>query len=154
MTEVWDQYREAISGGWRCISFDLLSTDDRKPLPKPHGDSPLGNTPLGRIFISRNGWLAAHLAQPDRLPSPQAAKPWSTASDGEVAHIARGLTMYCGYLKLYKDSQGHLYWQCNVEMSTDPNRLGGIQERGVTLSQENGKSYMILEPKQDMVLEV
>lgn len=128
--------------------FDC-SGGERKLLAKPHGDKP-----LGRVSISQSGWLAAHLARPDRMKALPSGKPWQTAPDADIAHVARGLAMYCGYFQLFKDADGGLYWQTKVEVSTDPARIGGIEERKVILQEENGKQYMILEPKQDMLLDV
>ncbi|KAI5357610.1 putative Lipocalin-like domain-containing protein [Septoria linicola] len=150
MAEVWNQYRESIAGGWRLISYHLVDTTgpQTRLLAKPHGDNP-----LGRVFISRQGWLAAHLARPHLMaPDPDRAS-METASDEQAARIARGLSMYCGYMILYQDDHGGLYWQTRVEISTDPDKISGIQERKVTLTEEDGKSYMTLEPKQDFTTE-
>lgn len=151
MTSVWPEYRDQIAGGWKCISFELFdcSSSERKLLAKPHGENP-----LGRVSISANAWLAAHLSQPDRVNAWKSGQTWQSATDAEIAHVARGMAMYCGYLQLFKDDEGGLYWQTKVEVSSDPNRIGGIEERKVVLQEENGKHYMILEPKQDMLLEV
>lgn len=94
-----------------------------------------------------------------------------------------GLAMYCGYLKLYRrggggedDGQEELYWRTVVEVSSDSSLIGGVQERKVVFEemerkkkkssdgdgdgsdgggQEEEKSYyMILEPKQDWIMEV
>lgn len=93
-----------------------------------------------------------------------------------------GLAMYCGYLKLYRRSgeeggeEGELYWRTVVEVSSDSSLIGGVQERKVVFEemerkkkkssdsdgggsdggqQEEEKSYyMILEPKQDWIMEV
>ncbi|CZT14996.1 uncharacterized protein RCC_00913 [Ramularia collo-cygni] len=127
--------------------FDC-SSGERKLLAKPHGDSP-----LGRVSISQGGWLAAHLLRPDRVAALPSGKPWQVAPDADLAYVARGMSMYCGYFQLFKDDTGGLYWQTTVEVSSDPSRIGGIEERKVILQQEGGKQYMILEPKQDMLLD-
>ncbi|EME86811.1 uncharacterized protein MYCFIDRAFT_77372 [Pseudocercospora fijiensis CIRAD86] len=151
MTEVWDQYRDLLIGCWENISYEMFVVDasHRRLVAKPHGE-----TPLGRLSISPQGWVAAHLARPDRMGPLPSGKPWMTAPDQEVAHVARGLSMYCGYMKLYRNDEGQLYWQTRVEVSTDPSRMGGIEERKVTLVDEDGKTFLFLEPKQDMLLEV
>ena len=62
--------------------------------------------------------------------------------------------MYCGYLQLFEDENG-LYWETTVEISSDPARMGGpLEVRRVQYLEENGKTYMILRPKQDLILEV
>lgn len=151
MENVWSEYADAISGVWKCVSYEMFdsSGEERKLIAKPHGENP-----LGRVSLSRNGWLAAHLARPERMHRLRSGKPWITAPDKEVAYVARGLSMYCGYLQLFKDENGSLYWQTKVEISTDPGRMGGIEERKLTLLEEDGKKFMVLEPKQDMLLDV
>lgn len=148
---VWNEHRTRIAGGWKCVSYEMFdnSGPERTLIAKPHGENP-----LGRVSISRNGWLAAHLARPERMHKLRSGKPWQTAADKEVAYVARGLSMYCGHLKLCQAEEGGLYWPTLVEISTDPNRMGGIEERKVTLLEEDGKSYMVLEPKQDVLLDV
>jgi hypothetical protein len=154
MTNVFQNYRSKLVGGWKCVSFEQFSipanpNDSKTLLAKPHGEKP-----LGRVSISPNGWLAAHLARPDRVDGLKSGKPWQTAPDEEVAYVARGLAMYCGYMQLFEDGNGGLYWQTKVEVSSDPQRMGGIEERKVILLEEGGKEYMVLEPKQDMMMEV
>lgn len=151
MASIWPEYRDKIAGGWKCISYEMfdISSGERKLLAKPHGDEP-----LGRVSISQGGWLAAHLLRPDRVNALKEYKALQEAPDAKLAHVARGTSMYCGYFQLFEDDEGGLYWQTKVEVSSDPNRVGGIEERKVILQEEDGKQYMILEPKQDMLLDV
>ena len=121
--------------------------EGKKLLAKPHGDEP-----LGRVLLSRNGFLSAHMARPERMKPLPSGKQWQTGEDAEIAYVARGLSMYCGYLKLYEDEQG-LYWQTRVEVCSDPARMGGIEERRLKYFEEDGKPYIELRPKQDMILE-
>lgn len=115
MAAVWDEYRDQIAGGWKCISYEMFNTSgtERKLIAKPHGEQP-----LGRVLISGNGWLAAHLARPERMQKARSDQPWQAASDEQVAYVARGLSMYCGYMKLFKSDDGTMYWQTKVEVST------------------------------------
>lgn len=121
---------------------------NKKLIAKPHGDNP-----LGRVLISPNGFLSAHIARPDRQGPLPSGNPWQTGEDKEVAHVARGLSMYCGYLELFEDDDG-LYWQTKVECSSDPNRFGGLEVRRIEYFEEGGKTFMVLQPKQDLILEV
>lgn len=172
--DLWTLYSPLISGGWKCLSFNLFSkSHPPKLLAQPHGP-----TPLGRLYISPRGWLAVHIAAvPDRDVASDKKK------DEEENHVNvnvnAGLAMYCGYLKLYRrredDGQEELYWRTVVEVSSDSNLIGGVQERKVVFEemerkkkssdgggsgggggqQEEEKSYyMILEPKQDWIMEV
>lgn len=149
-TNIWPQYRDKIAGGWKCISYEMFdgSGPDRKLLAKPHGEEP-----LGRVIISPNAWLSALMARPERMGPLPSGKAWQVGEDKEVAHVARGLSMYCGYLELFEDDDG-LYWQTKVECCSDPNRINGLEERRVSMMEEGGKQFMVLQPKKDMLLEV
>lgn len=151
MENIWSEYADAISGVWKCVSFEMFdgTGPDKTLIAKPHGDNP-----LGRASISPKGWLSAHLARPERMHRLRSGKPWQTAPDKEVAYVARGLSMYCGYLQLFKDDDGNLFWQTKVEIASDPGWMGGLQERKVTLSEEGGKQYMVLEPVEERLSDV
>lgn len=148
---IWSQHRDKLAGAWKTVSFEVFdgAGPDKKLVAKPHGDNP-----LGRVVITRDGFLSAHMAYPDRISKPlPSGKAWQVGDDAEVAHVARGLSMYCGHLQLFEDSEG-LYWQTKVVISSDPNRQGGVEERRVQVFDEGGKTYMILQPKNDMVMHV
>ena len=149
-TNIWDQWVDKIAGGWKCVTYEMFSTGpgERKLIAKPHGDDP-----LGLVIISRKGFLSAHIARRDRMGPLPSGKPWQLGEDKEVAHVARGLSMYCGYLELFEDDEG-LWWQTKVEIASDPKRTGGYEVRRLKYFEEDGKPYMILQPKQDMLLEV
>lgn len=175
--DLWTLYSPLISGGWKCLSFNLFSkSHPPKLLAQPHGA-----TPLGRLYISPRGWLAVHLAAavPDRDVAGDKKKDEEEEDHG---NLNAGLAMYCGYLKLYRrggggedNGEGELYWRTMVEVSSDSNLIGGVQERKVVFEEmerkkksdgdsgsgggggqeEEEKSYyMILEPKQDWIMEV
>ena len=146
--DLWSKYQSRIAGGWQLMSYDLYDATENNILARPHGDQP-----LGRVLISSNGWLAAHIANPTRFGPLPSGKPWQTGDDAEVAHVARGISMYCGYLQLFEDEDG-LYWETTVEISSDPNRKGGNEVRRVQLEERNGKGSMTLRPVKDMVMEV
>jgi hypothetical protein len=150
---VWNQYKDKLAGGWKNISYEIFDGDgpDKKLLSKPHGDKP-----LGRVLLSPNGWLAAHMAFPQRMVPTKSSPDFQLASDKEVAYIARGLSMYCGYVQLFKDEgseEGEFWWETMVEIASDPNRIGGIQKRMLKYTEEGGKAYMELKPENDMVFD-
>ncbi len=147
---IWPDYCDKLAGGWKCITYKLFdgSGTDKKLIAKPHGDEP-----LGRVLISHNGYLSAHVARRDRMGALPSGKPWQLGEDKEVAYVGRGLSMYCGYLELFRDDEG-LYWQTTVEVCSDPSRIGGKEERRAEYWEESGKAFMVLQPKQDMVTEV
>lgn len=169
--DLWTLYSPLISGGWKCLSFNLFS----KSLPPKLLAQPHGPTPLGRLYISPRGWLAVHLAAaPDRDVASDKKKE-------DHVNVNGGLAMYCGYLKLHRRSgeeggeEGELYWRTVVEVSSDSSLIGGVQERKVVFEEMEGKKksdgdsgsgggggqqeeeksyYMILEPRQDWIMEV
>lgn len=148
---LWKQYRDRFAGGWRCVSFECFDSSGpgKKLIAKPHGDEP-----LGRVLISRHGFLSAHMARPDRAGQPlPSGKVLQEGGDAEVADVARGLSMYCGYLELFEDEHG-LWWQTRVEVSSDPRRMGGLEVRRIEYFEKDGKAFMILQPEKDMVIEV
>jgi Lipocalin-like domain len=153
MTEVWNEYKHRLIGGWRAISIELRASDspDAHIIAKPHGDSP-----LGRAMISPNGFLSAHLVPPDRMKPLPSGQPWQTSPDAEVAHVARAFSGYCGYLKLYRDeASGEIWWETRVEVCLDPGRFGGLERRRLRfLEGEGGREIMELRPFQDMITEV
>ena len=157
MTEVWDKFKHRLSGSWCAVSYHMYSSDAPSAdiIAKPHGD-----TPLGRAIITPGGYLSAHLANPDKISKPlPGGMPWQTAPDSEVAWVARGMSMYCGYLKLYqeegKEGDEGLWWETKVEVCSDPNRFGALEKRKVRfVRMENGEEGMELKPFQDLVMEV
>ena len=93
------------------------------------------------------------MATPDRMHFSDSNVPWSNRSDAEIANVARGLSMYCGYMELFKDEKG-LFWKTKVEIASDPTRVGGYQTRRVECFEENGEAFMVLRPVDPSVLEV
>lgn len=132
------EYRDRLAGCWELFSW--LKYKDGEVVGKPHGDHP-----LGFAQISSEGYLSAHITNPNRTKVPHPENAWSDHSDEEIAHYARGLSMYCGQFELFRDDKG-LFWKTKVDVSSDPSRIGGYQVRRVTLSEENGRHIMTLQP--------
>lgn len=149
MTNIWNKWSDKLAGAWKCITYEMFSTDGEMKLIA----TPMGDDPLGYVLISPKGWLSAHIARRERMGPLPSGKPWQLGEDKEVAHVARGLSMYCGYLELFEDEEG-LWWKTKVECCSDPKRMGGFEVRRLKYFEENGESFMILQPKQDLLLEV
>jgi hypothetical protein len=146
---LWNEHRDKIAGGWKCISFEVFDGAG-KLIAKPYG-----NEPLGRVLISPNGYLSAQMADPARMKGPlPSGQTMHDGPDAEVAHVARGLRMYCGYMELLQDDKGELYWQTRVEVASDPRGIGGLEVRRLKYFEEDGKAYMILQPEKDLIMEV
>ena len=144
MDDLWNQHKSHIVGVWKLISYDIFDSDgpDKKLIGKPHGDNP-----EGRAVITPGAFLSGHLMTPDRI---QTATQISTASDEEAAYIARGISMYCGNFKFCEGGNNELWWETKVKIASDPSRIGGLQVRKLQYFEEEGKSFMLLTPKQDM----
>ena len=150
MSDLWLKHRDHLAGGWECVSYEIFDAEDSTKanlIAKPHGDKP-----LGRSYVSRQGYLAAHLATPSRLQFSDSSVPWSKRSDEEIANVARGLSMYCGYMELFEDEKG-LYWRTKVEIASDPTRIGGYQVRRVEHVVEDGQAFKIVRPVDPVNLE-
>lgn len=150
MSDLWLAHRDQLAGGWKCISYEIYTGDppNVKLVSRPHG-----NSPMGRSYLSRNGYLAAHLATPNRMQFSESGVPWTKRSDAEIANVARGLSMYCGYIELFKDEKG-LFWKTKVEIASDPTRVGGFQTRRIEHFEENGEAFKVVRPVDPIVLEV
>ncbi|KJX92982.1 hypothetical protein TI39_contig4472g00001 [Zymoseptoria brevis] len=160
-TSLFPQYASLLVGTWKCISFHLYSipsspspSQPASLLSKPHGD-----TPLGRVSISPTGWLAAHLFTPSHLSTLPPDTSWQTAPNEDVAKVARGLGMYCGFMEVFEDEEeGSLWWRTTVEVAADPGMIGGREERRVRFEREDGegeegREVMVLEPMKEFVVE-
>lgn len=150
MSDLWLKHRDHLAGGWKCVSYEIYAGEspDAKLVSRPHGDNP-----MGRSYLSRKGYLSAHMATPDRMKFSDSGVPWAQRSDEEIANVARGLSMYCGYLELFEDEKG-LFWKTKVEIASDPTRVGGFQTRRVEYIQENGEALMVLRPVDPVTLKV
>lgn len=147
-SNLWLIHRDRIAGVWKCISYELRGSNGRV-VAKPHGDKP-----LGRAQISLNGYVSGLVATPDRMLGPlPSGKSWQQGEDAEVAHVARGEVMYCGYLELFEDEKG-LFWRTTVEVANDPGKIGGLEERRLEFVEDNGKCYLALTPKGEIVMDV
>ena len=148
--ELWSEYKEKFVGVWKCVSYEVFTGEgeSEKLHSRPHGDNPMGQS-----VITSNRYLAAHMARPDRMQLSDNETPWATRGDAEIAHVARGLSMYCGHLKLWKDEQG-LGFSTTVDIASDPTRIGGQQARRVEHFEEDGVHFKVLRPVKPMVLEV
>ncbi|PPJ52352.1 hypothetical protein CBER1_09846 [Cercospora berteroae] len=143
MTEVWEEYRDRIAGGWQIVEVEQRDSSTGSVVSKPEL--------TGKVYISPQGWLSALIADSVAINPLPSGQQFRSAPDAEVARVARGFQAYCGYMKLFKDDEGQLYWQTKSEIASDLNQLGGLQERLVFLSMENGKEYMTLIPKAQRV---
>lgn len=134
----FEEYQDQLAGCWELYSY--LQYRDGEVVGKPHGDHP-----LGFAQVSPEGYSSSHIAAPDRIHRPSSDQSWTKQSDDVIAHYSRGISMYCGQIELFRDSQG-LFWKTKVDVASDPFRVGGHQIRRVVLGMEDGRQIMILQP--------
>jgi len=141
---------EQILGTWKLLSYHLV--DDAAPGSKPIAQ-PLGPTPLGRITFTSDGFMSATLTDPTHTKPLVNSAQWSKAPEEEVAFVARVMTTYCGWYKVFSEN-GELSLSTDVEIALNPSWIGTAQVRRVSLRKAAGKQIMILRPVQYLQLPV
>jgi hypothetical protein len=136
-----------LLGVWDLQSFILCTEDDLQPIAQP-----LGEAPLGRIMFLPSGYMSCTLTNPD-VTQPIESGIWSVAPDDEVANVARSMTTYCGYFRLF-EGDGCLRLATEVDIALDPSWIKSTQTRKVTFQQKQGKDFMTLTPIQSFNLPV
>ncbi|GIZ38037.1 hypothetical protein CKM354_000146400 [Cercospora kikuchii] len=95
MTEVWQEYRDRIAGGWQMVEVEQRHSSTGSVVSKPEL--------TGKVYISPQGWRSALIADSVALHPLPSGQHFRSASDAGVARVARGFQAYCGYVKLFKD---------------------------------------------------
>ncbi|KAE8444331.1 hypothetical protein EG329_000641 [Mollisiaceae sp. DMI_Dod_QoI] len=136
---------EEIIGTWQLVTYKYFHDEAAtQPLTEP-----LGPNPLGRLTFSSDGYMNAFISDPKRARPLDT--PWLSASDKDVANIARAISAYCGqYLVLLKEGQARLC--TDVEASLDPSWIGTVQERKVEFGELEGKRTLVLRPVKPFTL--
>jgi Lipocalin-like domain len=104
-------------GSWRLCSFESRYPDGRVA-------HPFGNSPIGLVVFSADGYASAHLMRPDRprFASPDAGPP----SPEEARQALIGFVAYYGRCEI---DEGARTLTTRVEGSSIPNWIGGDQVR-------------------------
>ncbi len=150
MTNVFEKHSAKLTGVWSLLTYEMFDSEgpDRKLLSKPHGDEP-----LGKVVISKSGYLSAILV-PSSVLSPLPSDYLMEASDEALARICRRLSTYSGFMTLLEREDGGFLWHTMVEVSNNPNWVGKEQTRRVDYFEDNGEAYMILRPVKDYLFPV
>ncbi|KAK3935557.1 Lipocalin-like domain-containing protein [Diplogelasinospora grovesii] len=136
----------AIIGAWKLLSFSLsLVEKPEEPIFRP-----LGDAPLGRIAFSSNGFMSC-LLMPKSNAEPLDTSLWAQASDDDILRVARPFTAYCGPFRTYEEN-GNAMLSTMVDVSLDPNWIGGPQVRKWSVRSEGGRELLTLQPAQEFVL--
>jgi hypothetical protein len=105
-----------ITGAWRLDDY-YLEGDRAEGPDGAAGERPLGDTPLGRLLYSPDGYMAVQY-MPGNRP-PLAAATWRWASDAERLDAVRGYGGYSGRYEWLGDRILH-----HIEACVYPNWIG------------------------------
>jgi hypothetical protein len=107
----------------------------------------MGAAPLGRLLITADGWISTFGNDPSNMIDP--STPWITASDAELALVARCIMSYIGRYQIFvKEEEVRL--STHVHVSVDPSWVGAQQERTVELKVEKARGLVVLRPVKDI----
>ncbi len=150
MANVFEKHKSKLVGVWSLVTAAMYDSEgpDRKLLSMPYGDDP-----QGKVVVSSSGFLLATLVSPNGL-EPLASDDWTESTDEEVVRIGRSLTTYGGFMTVQEQDDGSLLWHTKVEIGNNPNWIGKPQIRVARFEEENGESYMTLNPVKWYTLKV
>lgn len=150
MANLFEKHHDKLTGVWSLITCEMYDGEgpDKKLLWKPHGDEP-----LGKVVISKSGYLLATLVPP-AVMTPLASDEWTEASDEDVLRIGRRLTTYGGPMVLHEREDGGFIWYTTVEVAHNPNMIGKQQIRRADFEEQDGTAYMTLRPVKEYILRV
>ncbi len=138
-----------IQGVWKLLFFNLHLTSNPSSAPIYQT---LSTSPLGRIIFLPNGYISCTITSSESLKPIEASNLFS-ASDKHVLRIARSITTYCGYYRMYEESRTTIL-STSIDIAIDPNWVGGQQVRNVRVRREDGEEHLVLSPVQDFLLPV
>lgn len=101
-------------GTWKLISFEQISINDVT--------RPLGETPVGYLIYTPDGYMAVFLAKKDR--SKARSDDYGATTVEEQLSAVRSFSSYCGRFEIIGDTVVH-----HVEVSLFPNWRGGMLEQ-------------------------
>lgn len=138
-----------LIGAWKLISFALYPADapDSKPV-----QSPLGESPVGRILFTPDGYMNVTLTSADAL-APIDAKQWIYAEEKDIIRVARMMQTYCGPYYAYEEDGAQML-RTDIELSIDPNMIGTPSIRKWNFLEGSQDSVLVLRPAQEYVLQV
>lgn len=131
--------KDRLVGLWNLVSVTTVSDEASGSKQLGH---PFGPQPLGRILFTPEGYMSATITNPDHGKFWKNDASWRTASDKDIASIARVMISYSGDCKIYYED-GILLASTDVVISLDPAWIGTEQVRRVSF-EENG--HLLLKP--------
>jgi len=137
------QAKDRLIGAWKLLSFHTT-------LITPSGTTthqPMGANALGRLLFTADGWMSTLGNDPSNMIVP--TSPWITASDAELAVVARHVSSYIGQCQVFV-KEGEVRLSTQVHVSLGPSWVGTQQERRVKLKMEEGRELVVLRPVEEL----
>jgi hypothetical protein len=140
------QHPSEIVGIWRLLTCQFHAVSSPSIVVQP-----LGPSPSGRFVITAGGYTSCILTSPEA--SAPISTGWMQASAEEIARVARTMTAYCGPYRAWEENN-ETFLATNVEISLNPEWIGGEQVRRWTVIKEPGRTLLTLRPVQELELAV
>jgi hypothetical protein len=113
-----DRLRDKLIGAWKLVSFV------EQPLNGSAPNYPMGETPLGIIMYTPDGYMSAQLMRPN--PGHFASPDWFKATPEEYTRAASNYFAYAGPFEVDEESKTVTHF---VLVSLFPNWIGQKQQR-------------------------
>ncbi|CAH0021552.1 unnamed protein product [Clonostachys rhizophaga] len=139
--------QRALIGTWKVLTYDMTISSEK-------GTStiqPAGKNPLGYVTFTQDGYMSVHMTSSEAIV-PHKSDMWYQATDEEVVRAARAMLTYCGPFKVTEEAGEYLI-STAVDVSLDPNWIGGDQVRKVAIEEQDGRPLLILRPVQTFTFE-
>lgn len=135
-----------IVGVWRLLTCEFYAPSSSETIAQP-----LGPSPSGRFVITQGGYTSCILTSPEA--SAPISTSWLQADPEEIARVARTMTAYCGPCRSWEENS-ETFLATKVEISLNPEWIGGEQVRRWTVRKESERTLLTLKPVQEIELPV
>ncbi|CAH0054249.1 unnamed protein product [Clonostachys solani] len=139
--------QRALIGTWKVLTYDMIISSEK-------GTStiqPAGKNPLGFVTFTQDGYMSVHMTSSEAIV-PHKSDMWYQATDEEVVRAARAMLTYCGPFEVTEEAGDYLL-STAVDVSLDPNWIGGHQVRKAAIKEQDGRPLLVLRPVQTFTLE-
>ncbi|KYK62150.1 hypothetical protein DCS_03297 [Drechmeria coniospora] len=113
--------------------------------------TPFGEKPLGRISITREGYLSAMVTSVEGA-APRTGTEWPLATEADIVRSARPMVAYCGVCRTWKEGET-MFLATKIELALDPNMIGTDRVRVAEVREEGGRTFLTLKPLQEFTTE-
>ncbi|KAF4637869.1 hypothetical protein G7Y89_g206 [Cudoniella acicularis] len=131
------------------VAMNESRTRARLVCTRCHERKPLGPSPSSRFVITHGGYTSCIITSPEA--SAPISTSWVQASPEEIARVARTMTAYCGPYQAWEENN-ETFFATSVEISLNPEWIGGEQVRRWAVRKELGRVLLTLRPVQEFEL--